>query len=159
MKKYLEDRYVNPTDSIKNVVVGYSFAYNPIQLSIPVIEREISANNVIIGQKSLVIKLHKFKDIQILANQLKFYLDSFWNEKMITYLKDQELMLSFVSAAGMIDKKVEGLSVLYDSKEFKDLVAMEFMHVKSYTMRINELKLLLEEINIELEKNINSSKN
>lgn len=152
MKKYLEDGYVNATESVKDTVVGYSFAYNPIRLSIPVIEREISANNVIIDQKPLVQKLRQFKNVQIFVEQLKFYLDNFWNENVITYLKEQKLMLSFVSKAGMIDKEVEGLSILFDSQEFKDLIAMQFMHVESYTMKINELELILEEIDGELER-------
>ena len=156
MKKYLEGGYVNPTDSIKDVVVGHSFAYNPIQLSIPVVEREISANNVIIGHDCLVGKLQKFKEVQILAIQLKFYLDNFWNVNMIPYLKDQGLMLSFVSKAGMLDEEVEGLSILYDFKAFKDLVAMEFMHVQSYANKIEELRLILEEIVAELEEIINT---
>ena len=129
------------------------------QLSVPVIEREISANNVIIGQKSLVSKLQEFKNVQIFADQLKFYLDSFWNENVITYLKDQGLMLSFVSKAGMLDKQIEGMNILYDSKEFKDLIAMEFMHVESYTRRINELEQILKEANVELEKSLDALKN
>ena len=155
MKKYLEDGYANPTDSIKRMVVGWSFAYNAIQPSIPIIERELSTKNVIIGQKKLVDKLQEFKNVQIFTDQLKFYLDNFWNESVITYLRDQKLMLSLVSSAGMIDKKVKGMGILYDSEEFKDLIAMEFMHVESYAKEIKKLELILQEIKVELETIIN----
>ncbi|MEM8508468.1 MAG: hypothetical protein AAF717_11590 [Bacteroidota bacterium] len=146
MQAYLEDQFINPSDSIKNRTVGYSFAYNPIQPYIPVIEREISVNHVIIGHTDLVKELQRFKDMHFALEQHRFYLDTYWNQQVIPYLKDQGQMLSFVSRAKAINKEIDGLEKLYDSEEFKNIVAMEYFFVKGYTDRIALLGEQLEKI-------------
>ena len=154
MKSYLEDQYINPNDSVKNRVVGYSFAYVPLQLSTPILEREIGASGVIIGEKDLILELQKFQDLRFVIDQQRFYLDNYWDRNLITYLKDQGLMLPFVSKAGKIETDAGGLESLYGSEEFKDLVAMEYFHVEAYATKVTELQQQLEVIEERLKNSI-----
>ena len=151
MKRYLEDGYVNPNDSIKTRVVGYSFAYVPLRLSIPILEREISADNVITGEKDLLKMLQDFQNLRFVTNQQLVYLDNFWDRNLITFLKEKGLMLSFVSQAKKIDTSVTGLERLYDSEEFKDLVAMEYFHLQAYAEKVDDLEKQLQHIEQKLE--------
>jgi len=151
MKRYLEDSYINPNDSIKNRVVGYSFAYVPLQLSIPTIKREIGTSGIIIDEEELILELQEFQNLLFVVNQQRFYLDNYWDRNLITFLKEQGLMLSFVSKAGKIDRSVDGMERLYDSEKFKDLVAMEYFHVEAYAEKVTQLELVLRSIEKRLE--------
>ena len=151
MKRFLEDDFQNPTDSTKAYVVGFSFAYSPLDLSIPLLDREISAEHLIIDQPALITELRALKNLQSVAEQERYYLDEYWNRNMITYLKEQGLMLSFVSKAGGIDKNVDGMEKLYHSAEFKDVMSMEYFHVKNYAERIDRIYKQFEAIEKMLE--------
>ena len=158
MKRFLENGYTNPTDSIKNRVVGYSFAYVPLQLAIPTIEREIGTNGVIIDQEGLILELQKFKNLLFVVEQQQFYLDNYWDQSLITFLKEQGLMLAFVGQAGQVNTEARGLEELFYSEEFKDLVAMEYFHVDAYAKTIVELEEQLKFIKEKLEMIIQTTK-
>ena len=155
MKTYLEGKIVNPNDSLKNRIVALSFAYNPLQLSIPVIEREVNTDKLIIGQDSLLKELQEFKNLHITANQQLSYLDNFWNNNVTNFLEEQKLMFSFVSLSNEIDVATEGLGILYDSDDFKNIISMEFLHVNDYTQRITQLQKQLEKVEHRLSLIIN----
>lgn len=150
MKQYLENGYTNSTDSTKSWVVGYSFAYAPVDLSLPLLEREISSDHIILNQPQLIQKMRNLKSWQFLMDQERHYLDEYWSRNMVSFIKEQGLMLSFVSKAGEIDREVQGMEKLFDSKASQDLVAMEFFHVNSYTNRISKFEEIINDIDEEL---------
>ena len=139
MRQYLEEKNTNPSDSIRKETVSKMFYYSPIQCSFPTIEREIGPNHKLIGYDNLINKLRGFKSLYITAEQSRFYLDEYWNRNVITFQKEQGLMLSFVSSIGLIDKYVKGLEALYDNETFKDIISMEFLYLKSYADLNTEL--------------------
>ena len=114
-------------------------------------EREISADNVITGEKDLLKMLQDFQNLRFVTNQQLVYLDNFWDRNLITFLKEKGLMLSFVSQAKKIDTSVTGLERLYDSEEFKDLVAMEYFHLQAYAEKVDDLEKQLQHIEQKLE--------
>mgnify|MGYP000716079377 CR=1 FL=1 len=150
IKTYLEGKVLNPSDSLKNRIVKLSFAYNPLQLSIPIIDREVSADNLIINQDSLLKELKEFDNLHLAANQQLSYLDNYWNSNLTNFLEKQELMLNFIRLTGKIDLEADGLGLLYESAEYKNIIAMEYLHLEEYTQHVDNLYKQLEKVEKEL---------
>ena len=152
LKKYLEDK-LNPTsEEEKSKIVLKTAAYAPLKLSLPILEREIGSDHLILADAQLKEKMRTVNRSITYLPVVQSFLDMFWNNSMVNYFKDQNVLLSFVSQTKLIDKRIDGLNKLYEKEEFKDLVSMEYIHLHDYTREMTELAEALFELTEALNK-------
>lgn len=142
-KSFLEETTVIKTDSAKQEIIILTVAFAPLQLSIPIIEQELGSEGKLTDHDNLLKAFRDIKSQLLVLDQSRYYLDEFWNSTVITYLKNQKVMLSFLSSSRLISREIDGIAKLYDQPEYKDIIAMEYLHLASYTNEMSNLKTKL----------------
>jgi hypothetical protein len=98
--------------------------YASVDLEMPVLNRELSSESLIMGQDSLKTKLREIKSYYQMSQGAKDVLVNFWNSKVTSYYVESDAMVEanrYYQNKNFNEQKARDL--LKDA-EFKNLVAL-----------------------------------
>ncbi|MDX1592301.1 MAG: DUF6090 family protein [Balneolaceae bacterium] len=144
---YIYDEFSR--DSLENDPgVVFTFTnYAPIQVDLPILEREISSDRLITGQDELYTRLRDIKSqLNSIENAL-FYFDEFWNTQVAPYLIRKRVLVQLHQNVRNRPEELplERIEEIYDDEEYKNLVAMSDLFNRTYTEQAQILIDTMEE--------------
>ena len=128
--------------------------YAPISFELPVLERELSSDRLIMGQEELNTKLREINNQTVNITESIFYLDEFRNNQVVPYFVEKKAMVYLhQDLRGRQDSSMKNaMQNIFEDEEYRNMAAMCNLFVTAFTDQSEQLVEVIDETLVLIEE-------
>lgn len=146
---YLNDSLNMDSLDISAGRVFYFTNFAPVTLEMPILQRELTSDNLIIEKQDIKEKLREITEAQQMSMEVKRLLNNFWDNQVTPYYVKTETMVDANRFFSGKEYDKEAAKSLLSDSEFKNIVAMtnlglvQFVNIYKNIIQLMDDSILL----------------